>query len=439
MLISSITVVDAMMGSGKTTWALNYINSHPEEKVLYVTPLLSEFNRIRAGCSRLFIEPHSWPTKAEDFSRLITSGNDSIITTHQTFLKIGKEESQKISDGGFTVMIDEAFDPFIDFEDLYRSSYGDEDRDLLNDRKLITIGDDGLVTWISQKDYSKSVYGALAKYARSGGLYYFDNTFFVWKFPPDLFFGNAKIYIMTYLFQGQTLDAYFREYGIPFEHMSLSINDDHRELCPYDRLLEKREQIASLINIYEDKKEACKMNGYLGFDLSHNWFKNAKRRKTDTLKKHMYNFVRNITKASSERVMWTSYKDCEDSLKGAGYTRTRNLTEKERALDKEAKETLKEKLECFVSSTCRATNDYADRDVLMYIMNYYPPEYLMRHYEKRTTPEGEAISINRDLWTFSNFLQWAFRSAIRNGRPVDLYLPSARMRDIYQKWVRFEL
>ena len=235
------------------------------------------------------------------------------------------------------------------------------------------------------------------------------------------------------------MNAYLQEYGIPFEHMSLSINGDHRELCPYDRSLENRDQIASLINIYEDKKDVCKMNRYFGFALSHNWFNRGKKRKTSELKKHMSNYVRNIAKAHSAQVMWTTFKDCKDSLKSAGYTRTRNLTEEEKALDKEAKKALKERLECFVPSTCRATNDYADRDVLMYIMNYYPPEYLVRHYEERTTPEGKAISINRDLWALSNFLQWVFRSAVRNGRTVDLYLPSARMRDIYEKWVRFEL
>jgi hypothetical protein len=33
-------------------------------------------------------------------------------------------------------------------------------------------------------------------------------------------------------------------------------------------------------------------------------------------------------------------------------------------------------------------------------------------------------------------LQWIWRSAIRNGKPVELYLPSRRMREILEAWIR---
>ena len=48
-----IQVIDSIMGSGKTTWAINYMNSHPDERFIYVTPRLKEVDRIVSGCSTI--------------------------------------------------------------------------------------------------------------------------------------------------------------------------------------------------------------------------------------------------------------------------------------------------------------------------------------------------------------------------------------------------
>ena len=50
--------------------------------------------------------------------------------------------------------------------------------------------------------------------------------------------------------------------------------------------------------------------------------------------------------------------------------------------------------------------------------------------------DGTPIEFDRDLWTLSNFLQWLFRSAIREGKPVTLYLPSTRMRNLLHTWLQ---
>lgn len=41
-----ITVIDSIMGSGKTNYAVQYINSHKDENILYVTPFLAEIDRV---------------------------------------------------------------------------------------------------------------------------------------------------------------------------------------------------------------------------------------------------------------------------------------------------------------------------------------------------------------------------------------------------------
>ena len=37
-----VTVVDSICGSGKTSWAINYMNDNTDKKFIYITPYLDE-------------------------------------------------------------------------------------------------------------------------------------------------------------------------------------------------------------------------------------------------------------------------------------------------------------------------------------------------------------------------------------------------------------
>jgi DNA transposition AAA+ family ATPase len=41
-----IKIIDSVMGSGKTTYILNYMKKNPDKKYFVVTPFLSEIERI---------------------------------------------------------------------------------------------------------------------------------------------------------------------------------------------------------------------------------------------------------------------------------------------------------------------------------------------------------------------------------------------------------
>ena len=45
------------------------------------------------------------------------------------------------------------------------------------------------------------------------------------------------------------------------------------------------------------------------------------------------------------------------------------------------------------------------------------------------------IEINDDKFALSELVQFIFRSAIRNGKEILIYLPSKRMRNILQDWI----
>ena len=95
-----IQVIDSIMGSGKTNWAIDYMNSHPWERFIFVTPFIDEDNRIVKWCEKLnfFMPDDRYISKSADIKALIHSGKN-IATTHELFSRIA------VDDGFFEDMI----------------------------------------------------------------------------------------------------------------------------------------------------------------------------------------------------------------------------------------------------------------------------------------------------------------------------------------------
>jgi len=60
-------IIDSIMGSGKTTWAIKHMNAHPEQRYIYITPLLNETERVVHECPLLnFQLPKDQISKSAD-------------------------------------------------------------------------------------------------------------------------------------------------------------------------------------------------------------------------------------------------------------------------------------------------------------------------------------------------------------------------------------
>lgn len=82
----------------------------------------------------------------------------------------------------------------------------------------------------------------------------------------------------------------------------------------------------------------------------------------------------------------------------------------------------------FVSCNAKGTNDYRGKKSLAYLINLYPHPDLIHFFE------SHGVQINQDLYAISELLQWIWRSTIRDGNPINLYVPSMRMRELLGKW-----
>lgn len=69
-----------------------------------------------------------------------------------------------------------------------------------------------------------------------------------------------------------------------------------------------------------------------------------------------------------------------------------------------------------------------DSDV-EYLLNVFPNP-LFKNYL-----ENDNFQFNEDDYALSALLQWIWRSAIRNGKKVTIYIPAPRMRQLLTDWL----
>ena len=88
----NVKIVDMMMETGKTSSAIHFINnSQDEDKFIFITPYLTEVNRIKTECAvKNFKEPKVYGTKLNGLKYLVTRGTN-IVSTHALFQSFDKE------------------------------------------------------------------------------------------------------------------------------------------------------------------------------------------------------------------------------------------------------------------------------------------------------------------------------------------------------------
>ena len=79
---------------------------------------------------------------------------------------------------------------------------------------------------------------------------------------------------------------------------------------------------------------------------------------------------------------------------------------------------------CFVPCNIRATNNYVSKSDLIYSVNVFLNPFIVKYFARN------GIRLNEDNYALSQMLQWIWRSRIRNNEPINIYIPSKRMREL---------
>ena len=176
-------------------------------------------------------------------------------------------------------------------------------------------------------------------------------------------------------------------------------------LTPYDKDIKYTEyDYKELIHICENEK--LNMIGDRNSDLSYSWYnRNKNNTSIKVLKNNIYNFFHNLRDNKTANNIWTTFKDYKDSLKGKGYTKG------------------------FLPCNARATNEYRERINVAYPINKYINPFIKNFFTMNN------ISVNEDGYALSEMLQFIWRSAIRDGKEIWVYIPSIRMRTLLKDWI----
>lgn len=392
------------MGSGKTSWSIQHINRNPFENILYITPFLDEVNRIIKNSNRDFKQPiNRGNGKLDSINELLACQSD-IASTHELFKHLDEESRENIKEGHYTLILDEVLNVIEPYDNIRN-----DDMKLLKESGCVTIdddGDDGFVIWNKEKMDYDTKYNEIKILADNRSLIYINQKLLLWRYPPEIFILFDKIYILTYLFESSILKNYFDLYQIEYEQKSIADKDGEYHITDY--FVPDTSIYIEKINIYDGKLNENiyqKING-----LSVTWYRaKINQENIKQIKRNLYNYFSNILNAKAETIMWTTFKDYRNRLKGKGYSNQ------------------------FVSYNCRSTNDYDDRFNLAYCVNVYLHPGITQFFKQRR------INIDEDLYGLSEMIQWIWRSRIRKGENINIYIPSMRMRNLLNAWMKMNL
>ena len=399
-----IAVVDAIMGSGKTSAAINFMEGNCDRfRFLFVTPYLDETDRIKEACPNCdFKKPEKFGTKSNGLKHLLRAG-ENITATHELFLRLDDEAIQLIRSQKYILVIDE------EMKVVDRFPITLEDIKIAEGQGLILLEDSGVVTWTGSSSYT-GVFGKLKQASDESSLIWIKNNDGtcggIYRAVSIKFFQSfERVFVLTYLFDGTVMKAYFELFG--FSIKQLGVKKVSSNYIFYDgETHAELSDLADKITIWMDPM--CSVGKRRG-TLSYNWYWNKQKddKMIVSLRKSLGRFVRSETggRAHSSEILWTTFNGSKSSMTGPGYAK---------ALE---------------SHNCKATNKHRRRNKVAYMVNkFLNPglnEFFLSH----------GIEIDQDQYALASMLQFIWRSAIRDGNPISVYIPSDRMRLIFEDWL----
>lgn len=445
-----VTVIDSICGSGKTRYIFKYIDSHTYKAngqlkkhgrrfFIFVTPYLEEISRLKKE-NDTFHEPENindstTSTKTSELSRLLCSGFCNIAITHTLFLMCIDmiTEYVKKSITPYELIIDESPDIYKLYDlkkgDLKNLSKDIDFTEINQQNNHDNIFKNGLgideVASCKLKEHSYTIlkdgsrYNDIYQACTESNVYIINKSFYISVLPLHKIMVFAEIKFLTYMFEGQFNELYLKAHGFEIDYYHVEKIDNEYELIQGKKAysgIHLKDKI-KLLNPKKSDKSYKFVEPWLNYnDLSSNWHKKRfdkiiNKSAKEELTKSIHSVYRSLN-ATQKNFLWTTYLKRRDLYK-------------ELKFNKDI---------CFCSCTARAMNKYAHKRNLAYMINLFPDSNINKFTEKL----AHEIPFRRNIFSLSSLIQWVFRSAIRNREPINLYIPSKRMRDLFMEWLNGE-
>jgi len=343
------------------------MREHPDKKFLYITPFLTEVERVSSAC--LFSKPYNIDGKGKlnHLHKLLQAGK-SIVSTHQLFLSSTGETAELIRAGGYTLILDEVADVVqiiehckSDIDDMFAAGH-------------ISIGEDDKLHWLTEHYSKRGAFNKYRRYIENGNAMWLNGELLMWFMTEDMFAAFKEMIVLTYMFDAQIQKYYFDMYGAEYEYIGTRFNADTQkyEFCECKHSLRMKHEYAGKFHILEHAK--LNAVGDERTALSKTWYeKHADG--VEKLQKHLVNLFQNIWSSPSSDNLWTTFKTMRVALKGPKYARG------------------------FVQCREKATNRYAAKTHLAYCLNVYLPVGVKIFLQK------QGINPDEDRYALSEMLQ----------------------------------
>lgn len=406
-MASCVEIVDGIMGVGKSTEIIKWIDNNPNEKYLFVSPLLSEVEeggRLSRDLKLVSFECPSTSehnTKSDHLLKLLESGAN-VACTHSLYLSVTDKHLDLIERLGYILLIDEEIDVISSID-----GYSKDDYSWLYENSKISVSDeDGMVSWICNIDVGEdNKYYPFKQLCDYQALYVTkrDSSMMVTQLPIKLITKAKRVIILTYMFEDNILSCFLKLKGVEtkkFTEITLSEVDG--------------DKIRSLINLLPlDKKMAT-------YGLSSTWYEEANKTQLDDVGKYISNVGR-ANKIPFEDMMYTLNKG-----RHTPNTNNRNVVKPAKYYRKRVDGEWKY---CWLPAQIRATNDYKHKSCVVHCFNRFPMVSVASYLS------DYGFKIDQSTFSCSEMVQFIWRSRVREGKSITLAIASKRMHKIFSSWL----
>ena len=422
--MNKVVVVDALCGQGKTESVIEMMQKDVEGKFLYVTPYLSECHRVagtlydaedidkkpllsetgeyiyevgtRLGAFNFKHPDDSFGRKGKSLCSLLSDG-ENVVSTHALFTELGSNAIEAAKD--YTLIIDESVN-------VYTQDGRHKTIAHALERKIIYLDEDGITLRFDRNRFGEStpenpdtakgsLYESIAAQCDLGQLLLIRKKTVVWEMSADLLSNFKKVIICTYMFEGSEMSVYLKKKGIDYTVQKLEGAKTAKD-------------VAHLIEVMDDNKlNAVGATGKLSSSaFAH---KDKKDILCETMRRNLQNIFTNKWKAKADDRLWTCFVTNKKVIGGEKY------------------------LNQFLSYNYKATNDYMDVHHVAFLIDVHTNPNIVEASEINSNS-----LMDQELYAVSSLIQFIFRSAVRKGEPIKLYLPSLRMRELLERWKKGE-
>jgi len=430
-----IYLVDEIMSSGKSYWIMEKMREWNAQKkfdqFVYLSPLLTEVGgtknldgkydngRIQQQLPEMnFKYPVPVLGSKSKHAKHLIHQCKNISATHNLFLNLDKSCSELIKDYRNILIIDECLDAYKQFTKISKKTL----THFIRDGVFIVDAETSKMTYNHDKYPLKQnerwEYLDLVELCDTGCVFCINDEVVIWEYPVEILEAFTEVWVMTYLFEGSFMSMWCKINNVEVERVRPQLNRSTKEVKAYIKDCIELVDTPSLTKIQN-------------FSYSQTWWSNdAVESVVDKIRKAIESCVKLIGCKSADilvtcpKLNWepTSEDKYTDDyainvgkikkrplIKGKGFTRA-----------------------CWLYSDAKATNDFSDKTVLIYLLGKSPHTMLYNFCHSK----GHIL--DKELFAIASIVQWIFRGSVRKQEKMYLIMPSKAMRDLYNKWLDTE-